>query len=160
MTRHSIYLLFALSFLYACSTIDCPVQNTVYTVYNIYDGDETATLSDTLYVWTPRPDGRDTLLNRVVNVTKFDLPISYQHPVDTLVFYMTDTTNQWTLDTVWIMKDDIPHFESVDCSPSFFHRLTSVRSTHLGIDTIIINHSQVDYDASTAHFHITFKDRR
>lgn len=144
----------------ACSTIDCPVQNTVLTVYNVYDGEEADTLNDTLYVWSPRRDGRDTLLNRGVGITNFSLPISYQHPEDTLIFYIADTAGVWTLDTVWVKKDDIPHFESVDCSPSFFHRLTGVRSTHRGIDTIIINHSQVDYDRSTAHFHISFKARR
>lgn len=144
----------------SCSTIDCPVQNTVYTVYTIGATEQRDTLHDTLYVWTPRRDGKDTLLNRGVGLTKFNLPISYQHPEDTLVFVLADTVGFWALDTVWIKKDDIPHFESVDCNPSFFHQITAVRSTHRGIDSIYINHSLVDYDPSTEHFHIVFKTRR
>lgn len=159
MKKGLLFFHFFILALFSCSTIDCPVQNTVYTVYTIGTGETTDTLQDTLYVWTPRSDGRDTLLNRGTGLTKFNLPISYQHPEDTLIFYIADTAGYWTLDTVWIKKDDIPHFESVDCSPSFFHRLTGVRSTHERIDTIIINHSSVDYDPSTEHFHISFKTR-
>lgn len=156
--------LILLTFLiFSCTTIDCPVQNLVYTVYSVYNFDEqrSDTLPDTLWVWTRRRDGTDTLLlNRGVNQTLFNLHISYQHPEDTLIFYIADTAGVRTLDTVWVKKEDYPHFESVDCNQSFFHQLTAVRSTHNGIDTIAINRSTVDYDPSTPHFNISFKDRR
>ena len=154
-----------LLFITACSTIDCPVQNTVAVYYGIcaYDNGEevTDTLTDTLYVWSQRSDGKDTLLlNRGVNISSFSLPASYSHPEDILVFYVVDTTHVWTLDTVWLKKDDIPHFESVDCSAHFFHELTAVRSSHRGIDTIIINNPSVTYDPTVVNLHIHFKNRR
>lgn len=146
----------------ACSTIDCPVQNTVYTVYNLYTADaKVDTLRDTMYVFTHRTDGSDTLLyNAGIGITSFSLPISYSCPEDTLFFLMTNGNDYLSLDTVHLKKDDIPHFESVDCAATFFHKLTAVRSTHNAIDTIIINKSFVDYNAETAHFHIRFKSRR
>jgi len=62
-----------------------------------------------------------------------------------------------SLDTVWIKKENYPHFESVDCSAAFFHKITDVRSTHNGIDSITINKRDVNYDAKTEHFHIYLK---
>jgi hypothetical protein len=163
MRLRALLFAFVVLVIGACSSIDCPVENQVFTVYGVYSGEEVDTLHDTLYVWSKRSDGKDTLLlNRGVNLSNFFLPISNQHPEDILIFLVADTAGHYTLDTVWIKKEDIPHFESVDCNPTFFHRLTSVRSTHRGIDTITINRSSVEYEttSSTAHFHIDFKARR
>ena len=145
------YLLFSVS---ACSSIDCPVENTVATNYAIMGA-----LADTLYIWTRRADGQDTLLNRLTGKDSFSLPISYAHPEDTLIFYITDSYHQETLDTVFLKKEDIPHFESVDCAAHFFHHLTAVRSTHYGIDSITIANSHVNYDQSKTHLNIYFKKR-
>ena len=57
-------------------------------------------------------------------------------------------------DTVWIRKENYPHFESVDCSASFFHTITAVRTTHRFIDTLVVNNPSVTYDSSQAHFHL------
>jgi hypothetical protein len=157
------FCLFAfLLFLAACSTIDCPVQNRVavnYAVKAFVGGVEVNdTLKDTLYVWTTRSDNDDTLiLNRGINVSSFSLPISYTHPEDKLVFCIVDTNDVAAIDTVWLKKEDIPHFESVDCNAHFFHTLTAIRSTHKAIDTIIINNPNVNYDPSLEHIHIHFK---
>ena len=50
----------------ACTSIDCPVQNTVYTIYDLKKADGTTdTLTkDTLWVWTERADGSDTIISR------------------------------------------------------------------------------------------------
>lgn len=146
----------------ACSTISCPVQNVVAVNYGIHDADDAETkLSDTLWIWTPRSDGSDTLLlNRGVGLSSFSLPVSYAHPEDTLVFLLADTLGLWALDTVWVKKNDVPHFESVDCSAHYFHHLTNVRSTHMGIDTIKINNPSVTYDQNTTHLFIRFKSRQ
>ena len=151
------YLSFSLS---ACSSIDCPVQNTVATHYAIIGTDgEPSTLADSLYIWTKRADRKDTLLNRLSGKDSFSLPVSYSNPEDTLMFYVIDQYGQQTLDTVFLKKDDIPHFESVDCAAHFFHHLTAVRSTHYGIDSITIVNPQVTYDPSITHFNIYFKQR-
>lgn len=147
-------------FMLACSSIDCPVQNTVATQYAIMGADGKATtLADTLYVWSRRADGRDTLLNRLTGTESFSLPIGYANPEDTLIFYITDSYHQQTLDTVFLKKENIPHFESVDCAAHFFHRLTAVRSTHYGIDSITIANPHVNYDQSYTHLNIFLKKR-
>ena len=58
------------------------------------------------------------------------------------------------VDTVWIKKDDYPHFESVDCNTTFFHTLTNVRYTRNYIDSIVINNPSVTYDSKTVHFYL------
>ena len=144
----------------ACSSVDCPIQNTVSTQYVICDEQGEASFADTLWIWTQRSDGTDTLLlNRLTGKSSFSLPISYSHPEDVLVFYIADTTGVATLDTLWLKKDDIPHFESVDCSAHFFHRITGVRYTHDGIDSVNFINSLVDYDQNKTHLHLYFKPR-
>lgn len=158
-------LLFAVvALLAACSTIDCPVQNKValnFAVkkYNSSGVEVTDTLKDTLYVWVQRMNGTDTLiLNRAIGKTSFSLPLSYTQPEDALIFGVDASDGSGgVLDTVWIKKEDIPHFESVDCSAHYFHVLTSVRSTHLAIDTVILKNPSVTYDPSADNIHIHFK---
>lgn len=160
-----VLLLSSILFLFACSSIDCPVENTVAVYYGIkhYDaaGELAAdTLRDTLWVWTQRADGEDTLLlNRCIDKAEFSLPISYQHPEDMLVFAISDTALVLTVDTVWLKKDDIPHFESVDCAVRYFHQLTGVSCTHRGIDSITINNPSVTFDTGVTNLNIFFKER-
>jgi len=123
-----------LAFIVSCSSIDCPVNNVVATRYRFYNTDgDSLILMDTLSVTSVRKDGTDTLiLNRNVGKASFQLPISYSHPEDILVFNVYNgTMSVW--DTVWVKKDDIPHFES---------------------DSIVINNPTVDYDKTTIHFYI------
>lgn len=155
-------LLSHFSFLISCTSIDCPVQNTVYTAYQLKKADGTTdTLKvDTLWIWTQREDGTDTLLlNRLcgATATDFTLPISYTLPEDVLCLAIADTLGGVWLDTIRIKKDNLPHFESVDCQASYFHKVTAVSSTHHAIDSIAINNSNVNYDASTPHFHLYIK---
>lgn len=145
----------------ACSSIDCPVQNAVYTVYNIYGSDGTPiTLGDTLTVTTTCSDGNDSvLLNRLTGASTFNLPISYNAPEDTLIFYVSG--EGWEVsDSVLVAKDNYPHFESVDCNISFFHNIRGVRWTRNIIDSIAVNNQMVNYDLSKEHFHIYFRTRR
>ena len=153
MKRLLIYGLAAL--LTACSSIDCPVQNIVSVQYVIRNSDGSdLSLTDSLSISSKRHDGSDTLLlNRLVGSSSFSLPISYSHPEDVLLFtFANDSIQQ--VDTVWIKKDDSPHFESVDCNAAFFHELTGVRYTHHAIDSLVINNTSVNYDVSTVHFHL------
>lgn len=159
MRKALSFFILVILVLSACSTIDCPIQTAVYTVYSVTNGNEAPdTLKDTILIWSVRKDRSDTifLYNRGVNVTKFNLPVSYSSPQDTLYFYLWKGDFQ-CIDTVWISKTNVPHFESVDCAASYFHDITAVRSTHNGIDTILINNPSVNYDPSKEHFHIRFK---
>ena len=146
----------------ACSSIDCPVENTVSCKYELQKSDGTPdTLnSDTLWVWTPRPGKTDTLLiNRLCggSATAFKLPMSYTMPEDTICLMRCDTTDGLWLDTLWIKKENLPHFESVDCQAAYVHNITAVRTTHSAIDTLIINNSDVTYENSSTPTHLILR---
>lgn len=157
-----LFFFASLLLLAACTSIDCPVQNSVYTKYGLYKADGTPdTLRDTLTVYIARQDKTDSVLvNCNVNTTKLDLPISYSAPEDTLYLAMKDTFNVMRFDTIHVAKTNYPHFESVDCNMSFFHDITGVRYSRHVIDSIAINKSSVNYDSSTEHFHVYLKPRR
>ncbi|MBQ7471342.1 MAG: hypothetical protein IJS97_02830 [Prevotella sp.] len=155
MTKASLILALLLT-VSACSTIECPLNNRVYTNY-ILMGDVT-TIADTLTVSTTRADDTDSVfLNRVTAISKFILPISYQSEADVFYFELHDSLGNQSIDTVAIHKEDRPRFEAVDCNPTFFHTLKRVETTHHAIDSIVINHPTVNYDTSKEHLHIYFK---
>lgn len=151
-------MLGAMITLAACTSLDCPLNNTVHTKYKLM-GDITK-LSDTLTISTTKHTGNDSvLINKDVNVDSFILPMSYSLPEDILYFEMRDTLNRVFIDTVRVQKENRVHFESVDCSPSYFHSITGVHTTHNKIDSIVIKNKEVNYDASKAHFYIYFGNR-
>lgn len=147
----------------ACSSIDCPMDNLVYTQYQLMRSDGTAdTLSDTLTISTNRHDGSDSILiNKQTDATTLDLPVSYVQTVDSLFFETKDTVlKQTCIDTVLVEKENKMHFESTDCGVSYFHRLTSVSSTNHRIDSIRIMNPDVNYDTSKKHIYIYFRPVR
>ena len=155
-------LLLSFPSLISCSSIDCPVQNRVYTTYGLLKSDGTTdTLKvDTLSITTKRADDTDTLLlNRAIGITNFELNISYTQPEDVFYFTLLDTLGNTFRDTICVQKENYPHFESVDCQAAYFHHLTDVRSTHHAIDSIVINYPTVNYDETHEHFHVYFKAR-
>lgn len=160
--RKIILFVFTAIVIGACTSIDCPVQNSVYTVYGLLKANGTTdTLKvDTLSVTTLRANQTvDTLLDRITGKSTFDIPISYTQPEDTLFFTLLDTLGNSYRDTVYLKKNNYPHFESVDCQASYFHRLTNVRSTHHIIDSIVINNPTVNYEATSEHFYLYLKAR-
>jgi len=143
--------------LMACSSIDCPMDTKVEVKYKFMG--KVTTMTDTLTVSTLIKDGNDSvLLNRVCNVDSFNLPVSYFRPQDSLIFQFTDTNQVTLYDTLIIDKVNNPHFEAVDCAPSYFHTITSVRCTANRIDHVDIGNPTVDYDDSKAHIHIVLKN--
>ena len=162
MRKIVIVLFLALVALAACTSIDCPVQNRVYTNYNLYKSDgslDTLTV-DTLTIATMVADGTlDTLLNQDTDVTYFELDISHTQPEDELYLFLADTLGNMYKDTIRIKKEDFPHFESVDCGISYFHKLTSVSCTKHILDSVVINNPNVNYDTKIEHFRIYFKAR-
>ena len=156
MIRRIVYLLLAMMMV-ACSSVDCPVDSTVATLYQIRNSDGTELkLVDTLTVSSTRADGKDTIIyNKGISISQFSLPVSYSHPEDVLVFqFDIKESNLHVVDTVWIKKTDYPHFESVDCNTAYFHTMTDVKYTCNYIDSIVINNSSVTYDSKTVHFYL------
>ena len=159
------FLIFHFSFLISCTSIDCPVQNLVYTNYALKkaDGSTDTLKTDTLWIITRRADGTDTLLLNALcgsTATKFSLPISYTQPEDVFITLLTDTAGYAYIDTIRIKKENYPHFESVDCQASYFHEVTAVSTTHNAFDSIAIHHSSVNYDTSNDHFYLYVKKNR
>ena len=160
--RKIVVLLLTVIVIGACTSIDCPVKNRVYTVYNLLksNGTDDTLKVDTLTILSHRADGSDTiLLNYETNFSDFDIPISHTQPEDVLYFILLDTLGHIYCDTVHVQKENYQHFESVDCQATYFHKLTNVYCTHHIIDTIVINNSSVNYNAANEHFHIYFKAR-
>lgn len=137
----------------ACSEIDCPVTNGVLSNY-VVQGQR---LSDTLTISAIRSGQPDTvLLNRQTNSATFSLPMSYNKEADSLRFIFTDTLGRTTTDTLIVYKNNISHFESIDCSPTFFHTLTSVSAKGHRISQVEINNPNVDYDGTKENIYIRF----
>ncbi len=146
----------ALLIVSACSSIDCPLNNVVYAKY-ILQGDVRA-IPGELTVSTRRADGRDTvILDALSDAADFVLPISYIRPTEVLFFQLRDSNSVLHYDTVTYTKTDMPHFESVDCGPNFFHKLTGVTWTKQFIDSIIISKSTVNYDTTGGNVQIYLK---
>lgn len=146
----------------SCSSIDCPLNNRVYASFKL-DGD-VATLGDTLTVAVPRTidnQEEDTvLINRLTQTDSLALPMSYSRAEDTYYFVMAQQgTGAKTTDTVRVAKENLPHFESVDCNPAMFHTINGVSFTRHAIDSIKVNNNKVTYNDAKAHFLIYFKNR-
>ena len=158
----------------ACTSIDCPVNNSVRTYYALLkaDGKPDTLNKDTMWVWTQRIDGIDTVISRQIqgnlelncffgtSAYAFDLPISYTQPEDVLCLLIRSSTGKRHYDTIRIKKENIPHFESVDCQASYFHTITDVSTTHHVVDSIVINNPHVNYDQNTTHFKLYLKANR
>lgn len=172
--RKIIVVILFVTAVVACTSIDCPVQNLVYTNYALMKSDGTPdTLSkDTLWVWTTQADGTDVVISKKTEGTlelnyfygpsasTFSLPVSYTQPEDVLYMVLINDEGIPYRDTVRIKKDDHPHFESVDCQASYFHKITAVSTTHHFIDSLVIKNPDVDYDVSTTHFYLYLKAQR
>ena len=144
-----------------CTSIDCPLYHTADYHIEIIGSDMNpeGIGTDTLWVFTRRADGQDTLLqNALTGVGGFDLPASYMQPEDTFHIIRTDTTKAhkglYFITSFYIKKDNYPHFESVDCQANFFHTITGVRYESTSIDSIVITNPSVTYDQSTEHLYI------
>ena len=81
--------------------------------------------------------------------------MSYWNEEDTLVLRIQGSG--YTMeDTIWIKKNNIPHFESPDCPTKMFHLITDVNSTHTFIDSLSLVNPNVNYadvENIQIHFH-------
>ena len=138
------FVVFMVLAMMGCTSLDCPLNNTVYTKYKLMGDNKT--LKDTLTISTKKIAGTDSvLINKDVNVDSFSLPMSYSQDEDVLFFEIHTLSKQVFKDTVTVS--------------SFFHTITDVKTTHNYIDSIVINQKEVNYDASKAHFYIYFGSR-
>ena len=150
-----------------CSSIDCPLNNRVAATVKWADGNA-ALGNDTLTVSTLRSqaEGDDSVLvNKATAVDSITLPVSYSRTEDVYFFALSLNTAEGgtakqLCDTVRIQKQNEPHFDAVDCSPTVFHTVTGASCTHNAIDSIQITNNHVTYNDAKAHFLIYFKTDR
>lgn len=149
----------AVAWLAACDSTSCPINNVVYSTYSFYtmaDGAETpVSILDTLTVTAGGSDS--VLVNRLTNGSQVELPVSYNSATDTLVFRFVNEEQQERTDTIWIDKENIPHYESPDCPVAFFHNVTAVRYTQRLIESVSIINPNIDYNVSE-NFRIYFRN--
>lgn len=156
--RHAILTIVSsillLPLLLACENITCPLNNTVAGVYGFYasarsgDGPFVAggaiKISDTLTITAL---GADTVIaNKVVNRSKVSLPVSFYGEIDSLRFTFTAEDGTTGRDTIWIHKENFGHLDDPSCPLHMWHNITYVRSTHYLIDTVLVNHAEINYD--------------
>lgn len=155
--RKIIFFLFIIFCVISCASIDCPLENRVTMSCQLMG--EYNKLKDTLTISTTRTDNNDTvLLNKALGIDKFVLPLSYAQAEDMLFFKLANTEGKIFLDTVRITKDNKPHFESIDCPPAIFHHITKAACTNHALDSVVINHKNVNYDATKTHIYLYFKN--
>ena len=142
----------------ACESTDCPINNIVYSTYGFYaatdEGESKIQVLDTLTITAAGTDS--ILINRLVRGSEVELPVSYSAATDTLIFHFTDTTSRTRRDTIWIDKENIPHYESRTCPASMFHHVTAVRWTRLLVDSVSIVNPNINYNVSE-NFKIYFR---
>ena len=161
LVRVLLYLLFIggnVAVTVSCNSTNCPLNNTVYSTYGFYaiiDGKEEAVqIQDTL---TVKASGTDSILiNRLTSQNKIELPISYNAPTDTLCFEFTNTDGLLRRDTIWLDKENYPHYESPECPASMFHVVTCIRHTRNLIDSVLVVNPNLNYNASE-NFKIYFR---
>ncbi len=133
-----------------CDTIDCTLYNTVICNVSFYASGQSVSLTDTLTVTTRGVDS--ILINKQTSTSTMTLPLSYWQDEDTLVLTVTGS-GYMMVDTIWIAKENMPHFESPDCPTTMFHHIQHVRTTHAFIDSVSIIQPIVNYD-QTEHLQI------
>lgn len=140
----------------ACENINCPLNNTVESIYGFYASARSTgspfqpggaiKISDTLTITAL---GADTIIaNRLVNRSRVALPVSYYGEIDSLRFAFTSADGSKAADTIWMTKENFGHIDDPSCPLHMWHNVLYVRSTHHLIDTVLINHTEINYDAN------------
>lgn len=138
-----------------CSTIDCPLNNRVYSKYKL--AGNVTTLNSKMSITANLHNGNDSvIINQAEKTDSFELPMSYSMPIDTFYVDIKGSAQSYR-DTIAVTKTDIPHFESVDCSPAIFHKITAINYTQHTINSIVINQPNVTNNVTKSTFLIYFK---
>ena len=126
-----------------CESYDCTLYNYVGMYGTFYKDGVAVALSDTLTITTGKAG--PVLLNRALNTSRLNLPLSYWQDEDTLVLNIKGA-DYFLQDTIWITKSNQVHYESPDGPTTLFHDIQDARSTHRIIKSINIIRSSVNYE--------------
>ena len=138
-------VLTAVMLLAACGGDDCVINNTVTASMAFYLSDgNPCQINDTLTVSVVRAQGDSVVLNRKLGATGLSFPLGYASACDTFVFRFA---RMGVSDTVFIRHDNHPYFISLDCGTAMFHTLTAADCTHRLMQSAVITHPEINYDA-------------
>lgn len=142
--------------LVACDSDNCQLGGVV--TINFKLSGEEPILKDTLTIYTTTAQAKDTiLLNKSVNTKEFSLPMSYTQKEDSYFIIRTNKEGFSIKDTIKIKKENIPHFESVECPITYFHKIQEIKTTYNSIQNIELKNTMVDYNATNKHIIIAFE---
>ena len=137
----------------SCTEVECPLDSVVVMTCGLYDAEshDKLSLSQTLSI---TPAGKDTLLlNSARDIQTFVLPLKMGATCDTMLFHFSDNWERSVTDTIYLHHENMPHFESVECPSTIFHKLKAVtwgndKTSELKttIDSVAIVRELVDYD--------------
>lgn len=169
-SKHLLLLAAALLCTAACDDLSCPLESTVECHYGFYAeavpnergqmvaGDKVA-IGDTLTITAlrrPEAGGDTVLLNRATGQSAMALPVSYYAEEDIIELAFTDTLHRTARDTLWMQKENVRHWDDPGCPMHMWHNITGVRFSRHLIDTVFINHHQINY-AGRENFQICFR---
>lgn len=101
-------------------------------------------LTQQAYVETEQIYRNDTILiNKLSNARNLEIPMSYFHESDTLLFRYSNIVQP---DTIFVGHESFAHVDLPECGSFRYHRLTNVRATDNAIDHIEIVNTTVNYD--------------
>ena len=129
----------------SCDDIDCTLNNTVECKLAFYDGAGNAVqIKDTLDIYA---EGIDLpLFNKGTEIGSIGIPLSYFKGKDTLQLVVYGDGYMYE-DWLVITKQNIEHFESLNCPVKMFHTLTDVSVTGESfIDSVSITNPKVEYN--------------
>ena len=128
---------------------DCNINNVSYNRIQLYGAEiqedavsEKYIYPDTLTVKLIINGNDSIIINRIVGASELQLPVSYTHECDTLVFEYSGNL----VDTLYMEHSNIPFFISTDCGMAMYHQITGLRHTNNMIDSAAINESFIDFD--------------
>lgn len=151
MKKWCAYIVVAI-ILAGCQNISCPLDNVVLMTSNLCYQGAPATIGDTLTVSVARTDS--VLLNRLYNFKQFQIKLHEAADGtlrDTLVlnWQLTatdDVPSRLVRDSIFLEHDCYIYFESIDCPPVVFHKITSARSTRNMLDSVEVIQPRVEYE--------------
>ena len=129
---------------------DCNINNVAYNRIQLYSAiaDVDTIVSgkysypDTLTVKLVVNGNDSIIINQLAGASELQLPVSYTHECDTLVFEYSENFN----DTLYVEHSNIPFFISTDCGMAMYHHVTGLRHTNNLIDSAAINESLIDFN--------------
>lgn len=127
----------------SCSSVDCPLNNTVYATWTFEYPDGRQKLADTLDIYL-QVNGKDTLVaNRLIGVSSVNLPMSYYNEADTLTLELR-ANGQHAYEQIIVKKSNIQHFNSPECGVWVEHYISGTENEGMILDSLRIRNSKVD----------------